>query len=332
MVKMRHSRGKVESCCTMMKMGQTRRPSAGTRRVTPVQFTPPSDYRLDVELIPAAELRSRVARVQDRGIERIDFTCVIHVTNGSYVHTVDFESVRCRPGSCLIIHPGQVHEFGHDPDWDGWMLLFRSESLPPSETVDQAYELPPLIETRGDTRAAITETFERMARDAASSQRQDTNRLLLGQVAVLLTRLHLAHAAFAARRTVEPLALERYRSFRAAVDREFRNWHHVGDYAAHLGWSVKTLTRTTREVVDLAPKRIIVDRIVLEAKRLLAHTSQTVATISRHLGFDEPTNFVKFFRRETGMTPGVFQTTMQRRQPKPPPDHEVEHDRHVQGE
>lgn len=47
-------------------------------------------------------------------------------------------------------------------------------------------------------------------------------------------------------------------------------------------------------------------RIALEAKRLLAHTAESVGALAGQLGFDEPTNFVKFFRREAGCTPGEF--------------------------
>jgi AraC-like DNA-binding protein len=51
---------------------------------------------------------------------------------------------------------------------------------------------------------------------------------------------------------------------------------------------------------------VITDRLVLEAKRLLAHTLLPVAVIGDQLGFAEATNFVKFFRREAGSTPGAF--------------------------
>lgn len=48
---------------------------------------------------------------------------------------------------------------------------------------------------------------------------------------------------------------------------------------------------------------MIATRIALEAKRLLVHTSLTVALIADELGFDDPSNFVKFFRREVGCAP-----------------------------
>ncbi|MEV7027381.1 helix-turn-helix domain-containing protein, partial [Kitasatospora sp. NPDC093558] len=47
-------------------------------------------------------------------------------------------------------------------------------------------------------------------------------------------------------------------------------------------------------------------RVALQAQRLLAHTDLPVAAIGRSLGFGEPTNFGKFFTRETGHTPGGF--------------------------
>jgi AraC-like DNA-binding protein len=53
-------------------------------------------------------------------------------------------------------------------------------------------------------------------------------------------------------------------------------------------------------------KALLTDRIALEAKRLLVHSSMSVAAIAEALGFEEATNFVKFFKRETRVTPGAF--------------------------
>jgi transcriptional regulator GlxA family with amidase domain len=45
---------------------------------------------------------------------------------------------------------------------------------------------------------------------------------------------------------------------------------------------------------------------VLEAKRLLVHTQLPIGTITAEVGFSEPTNFVKFFRRRKGVLPFKF--------------------------
>jgi AraC-like DNA-binding protein len=55
-----------------------------------------------------------------------------------------------------------------------------------------------------------------------------------------------------------------------------------------------------------SPKALIEQRLILEAKRLLAHTGLAVEAIATKVGFSEPTNFVKFFRRHGGMRPLDF--------------------------
>jgi AraC-like DNA-binding protein len=82
----------------------------------------------------------------------------------------------------------------------------------------------------------------------------------------------------------------------------------VAQYAKRLGCSQRSLNRATIEVAQTSAKSMLSQRIVLEAKRLLAHSALPVARIAEELGFDEATNFVKFFRREAGITPGAFRT------------------------
>ena len=83
--------------------------------------------------------------------------------------------------------------------------------------------------------------------------------------------------------------LGRYHDFRATVEREFRCWHKVGPYARHLGYSPKSLDRSCRAAAANTAKRVIVERILLEVKRLLAHSQLPIASISHQLGFDEAT-------------------------------------------
>jgi hypothetical protein len=52
----------------------------------------------------------------------------------------------------------------------------------------------------------------------------------------------------------------------------------------------------------------LIDPNVLEAKRLLVHSQLPIASINHQLGFDEATNFFKYFKRDTGTTPNVFRS------------------------
>lgn len=275
--------------------------------VVPVHYRPHDDaYRLDIELVDAPELRARVAFDPHREFERIDFQCFVYVRSGSYTHVVDFETHELVDHSCLMISPGQVHRFGPPTDWAGWMLIVSGHLV-----ADDTRDLPTHVRLDRELAEAVTELFDRMEADATLPvDRQPLGQLLALQTAVLVRRLALGATAATSSQLVDPSLLWRYRDYRAAVDDEYRRWHLVAHYARSLGHSARSLNRACRAVADVSAKDVIVARIVLEAKRRLALADDTVAAISRQLGFDEATNFVKYFRRETGTTPAAFRASV----------------------
>jgi AraC-like DNA-binding protein len=97
-----------------------------------------------------------------------------------------------------------------------------------------------------------------------------------------------------------------FESFRQAVEDGFAHTHRVEDYARQLGYSVRTLTRASQVATGHGAKHFIQQRILLEAKRLLAHTELTSTAIAGHIGMSDPTAFGKFFRHRTGETPATF--------------------------
>jgi len=111
-------------------------------------------------------------------------------------------------------------------------------------------------------------------------------------------------------RLLDEATLSRYREYVDAVDRSFRTCHRVATYAHELGCSTKSLNRACRAAAGASAKEVISARIVLESKRMLAHGDEAVSTVGRRLGFDEATNFVKYFRRETSTTPAAFRASL----------------------
>jgi AraC-like DNA-binding protein len=127
-------------------------------------------------------------------------------------------------------------------------------------------------------------------------------RQLLGALLIRLARLPAPH------QHPSP-ATEPYLAFRRELQRSFATTRSVETYAARLGYSPRTLTRACLAATGRTAKQLADARVALEAQRLLAHTDLPVSEIGRSLGFTEPTNFGKFFTRETGQTPGAFRLT-----------------------
>ena len=76
--------------------------------------------------------------------------------------------------------------------------------------------------------------------------------------------------------------------------------------STYLNVSTKTLTNCVYESSHSTPLKIINDRVILEAKRQLLHSSLKIKEIAFYLGFEDPSYFVKFFKRQTGYLPAEF--------------------------
>ena len=274
----------------------------------------PRGRELDIEVFLFSELRRRVARAEILALYHYTFHTLICVTEGEVTQLVDFQPVTCSAGSLLVLRPGQVHSFGSDEGWDGWMVLFRAEFLP-SETQTTA-DLPPALglDRLPDHLSlspvdfqAVSEVITRMRHDATSDALpKDVHALLRYQLCALLLRLTILQAQQVGTAVARTPGVRRFAKFRRLVEQNYAGWHQVSAYAAALGCTEKSLTRAALEATGQSAKCVITARIALEAKRLLVHTDRPIYLIAEGLGFEEATNFAKFFKREVDCTPIGF--------------------------
>ena len=94
--------------------------------------------------------------------------------------------------------------------------------------------------------------------------------------------------------------------FRALVEQHFQQQWPITEYTRRLKCSQPRLNQVCREFSGLTANGVILGRLGEEARRLLAFTTGPAAHIGYRLGFQEPSYFTRFFKRQTGMTPGAF--------------------------
>ncbi|HNW02353.1 MAG TPA: AraC family transcriptional regulator [Burkholderiaceae bacterium] len=276
-------------------------------------YQPQALYRLDLEVFSVADLRLR-AKEELRLTHRYEFHTVVCVTRGTCTQIVDFKSIACAPGSLLVVRAGQAHNYGADADWDGWNLLFRPEFALPVSTTSHDLKLaldlerlPEHMVLSDQELGKVTDLLQQMREDTLLDVPQEhVHTLLRHQLHTLLTRLSILQGRRQTQATLVSPASQRFQRFQQLVDKRFAQWHQVADYANQLGYTEKSLARAVAAAAGTTAKAFIAARINLEAKRLLVHLDLPVVTIADRLGFDEPTNFSKFFKREVGCTPAEF--------------------------
>ncbi|SIR48437.1 AraC family transcriptional regulator [Micromonospora avicenniae] len=239
----------------------------------------------------------------------VDRDLLVLTTSGHGDAELDFEPIRCRPGTLLRVHAGQVLRCPC-PQLDATVVRWNANALRGLDVDPDA--VPTWRQLAGEDEDAVINEVSQLAVDCARHRTVPAARgLLRHQLAVLLLRLTLAGGGPSTSRPEEAT----FHRLCREVERGYRHTRRVEDYAARLGCSVRTLTRACLAVTGRSAKQVIDERVALQASRLLAATDEPIARIGRGLGFSEPTNFGRFFTRETGTSPGAFRAA--REQPLP---------------
>lgn len=292
-------------------MSPIRKKSASIQQL---EYDPAGPYQLALEVFAVSDLRRRGSREKVRTTHRYTFFMFVCVTKGTCTQLIDFSPTACEIGSLLTLKPGQAHNFGHDEDWDGWIVLFRPEFLLPAaapagdlKLAVDLERLPAHLHLHEDELRSVAAAIKQMRKDATlDAPAEELHALLRYQLYALLSRFTIFHGRHEVRAAPDSRALQRFKRFQQLVDQRFAQWHQVTDYAQQLGCTEKSLTRAATAAIGMNAKTFIASRISLEAKRLLVHTDTPVTLVAEKLGFDEATNFSKFFKREAGCTPAEF--------------------------
>lgn len=93
------------------------------------------------------------------------------------------------------------------------------------------------------------------------------------------------------------------REFNFLVEMHFKTKHSVAEYADLLNKSPKTLSNSFSKQNQKSPLQIIQERILLEARRLLAYSEMAVKEIAYEIGFDSVQTFSRFFKNKEGISP-----------------------------
>ncbi|KAG6335984.1 hypothetical protein ID866_3106 [Astraeus odoratus] len=213
----------------------------------------------------------------------------------------------------VLTPPSVPHAFITESDSDGHVLTVREDLIWPLLEVlypgtREAFGLPGIclsLADKPDELAALKHYWQLIARESTAQLpgREHTLVLLAQAVFTLLLRNAKLddHAASGMRGE-----LKLFQRFTQLIDTHYHQHWTVPEYASELHLTESRLTDICRRFANRSPKRLIFDRQLREARRLLLFSDSAVSEIAWQLGFKDPAYFARFFNRLTGCSPSAY--------------------------
>ncbi|MEI6142194.1 MAG: helix-turn-helix transcriptional regulator [Mariniphaga sp.] len=246
---------------------------------------------------------------------RTNFYHIFLFQNCQPTHFVDFEPIRTEPYSFLFIDKDRVHQFDRLLNYEGYVLIFTDDFFCTTENDTRFLRSSILfndLTNKPILKLAKTD-FEKYIKICDNITEELSLPLDKSKHIILKNLLH--NFLLLAERDKRKQGFTELKKgpdldytllFRDLLESSYTRLKSVNDYAKIICISEKRLGQATDKILGKLPKEIINDRILLEAKRLLVHTNLSIKEIGQNLGFDDPTYFVRFFKKNTRTTPVEF--------------------------
>ncbi len=261
-------------------------------------YQPVDEKSTAVEVITFDRLRA----LNDGGTQRADYHVLAVVEAGHGSVSVDFASYPLAERSAIWIAPGAVHRWEEIADVTGHLVLLIP-TAPVTPTARELVAAPHLVAgwTIPDREwEFVAAAMEHLRLEVSAGLTGLTTELSQILVSALILRLRPPQVG-------TPAGPATFRLFRSCVEAHFRVHHDADYYARAMGYAPRTLSRAVQQATGQTAKAYVSGRILLEAKRLLAHDRITAARCASELGFLDASTFSVFFRNATGQRPGAWQ-------------------------
>ena len=283
-------------------------------------------YELEFGIFTIQSLFSRQNKI-DHPIDqahRVTFYNIIYISKGTTVHSIDFHSYPVPEGSLIFISKGQVQSFDMESNVDGFVILFTDEFLSKNlihSDILSFYRLynyhqhEPIIYPEQACKEVFNNIVNEMHWEYLLSNdfaKEEILRLLLKLL--LLRAERIKRTMIPKEKNTEWFAT--FSEFKDLLEKHYTATRNAKAYASLMRISYKHLNEVCKSIAGITAKASIDQFIILEAKRRLAISNISVKELTYAIGFEEPTNFLKFFKKHTGQSPAQFKKKISE---SPPP-------------
>ena len=241
-------------------------------------------------------------------LHRHDFYYVLILQKGAGDHEIDFTVYKNSDHTVFFMRPGQVHQLMLKAGSTGYLMQFRDDFYFPHDMASTQllrkasktdyYQLN--AEKFKKLHTTLTEIFQEY--NHKQQGYRDVIKANMGIFFISLVREDKGVASGSSALFLQ----EKLEEFLSLLELHFVNQKQVSQYAAMMNLSTYQLNAITRGTMGKSCSEMIIEHIVLEAKRYLLATSNQINQIADQLGYEDVSYFTRFFKKHTGYSPDAF--------------------------
>jgi len=231
------------------------------------------------------------------------------LSRGSLVAILDGERHALRAPAALMVAPGVVHGFVYDPESAGQQVTVPSGllgAIAAHAKLGEQLRHTILLENRSREDLKSCEAlYAELEQEFRGSQpgRTEALQALVQLIGLWFLRRDSGEGSRRQPRQLRDALVQRYRGL---IEQHFRQHHQVHHYSRLLSVTADHLSRVCRGATGRGALDLLHERLILEARRMLAYTPATIAEVAAELGFDDPAYFSRFFSRSLGASPSGY--------------------------
>lgn len=238
---------------------------------------------------------------------RKDFFEIVWLKNEDALHALKDTELAAKADWIYLIPPYRVHQL-NKAGKNGELISFKRSMLE-DEDKEFLLDLFKIFNVQGEfsclrlnetSATELSGIFQLLDKEYASNNIVMVRALLK---VFLLKLIQVKEHEF----TSHDIHQKRVYEFLMLLESNYQQVRNTDFYAGKLGISSKRLNQILKDKLSKTGMQLIHDRLILEAKRSIIHSENTIKEIAYELGFSDRPYFSRFFKKQTGQTPEEFQ-------------------------
>lgn len=280
-----------------------------------ISFRSERTTHLGFEIVPIERIAQGKKEHIDHNPElahQLKFYNLIYFTEGKGRHFIDFHWYDVAQGTLVYLAKEQVSAFDFSSNLKGYCIVFTDDFFVDcfsSLTSDFVFRLfnpqlfSPLLQI--PAQSDFDDYFYLMKKEYEQSSSFNYGNIINALFIVLISKAESIKQEQTSL-LIETTKITVFKNFKTLLEQNFKESRSADYYAKKLAITYKHLNSICKDLVNKTAKNVIDDFIIIQAKRSLINSSVKSNELAYQLGFEDPTNFSKYFKKHTGLTPNLF--------------------------